>query len=213
MDRAHRLGQTREARPPTHRLPTAYPPTHPEAHPTPTKTARERPAQQTRFNRPRFDHTTCAPRQVTVYRLICGGTVEERIVRRAQQKSAVQQLVMTGSGAPPPSFTLLPLRPQLPHPGACAAAAALRCVAPRPTIAFPEASLPRCSVRSGVPSQPRVTPLLRKTLCRSSWRRTQRTPQRPCPRSQRRRRLQLRLRRGAGRLPPREKRRGEKSRT
>jgi DNA helicase INO80 len=34
--------------------------------------------------------------QVTVYRLICKGTVEEKIVKRANQKNTVQQLVMTG---------------------------------------------------------------------------------------------------------------------
>lgn len=34
--------------------------------------------------------------QVTVYRLICKGTVEEKIVKRASQKNTVQQLVMTG---------------------------------------------------------------------------------------------------------------------
>lgn len=35
-------------------------------------------------------------KQVTVYRLICKGTVEEKIVKRASQKNTVQQLVMTG---------------------------------------------------------------------------------------------------------------------
>lgn len=34
--------------------------------------------------------------QVTVYRLICKETVEEKILHRASQKSTVQQLVMTG---------------------------------------------------------------------------------------------------------------------
>lgn len=34
--------------------------------------------------------------QVTVYRLICKETVEEKILQRASQKSTVQQLVMTG---------------------------------------------------------------------------------------------------------------------
>jgi DNA helicase INO80 len=34
--------------------------------------------------------------QVTVYRLICKWTVEEKIVKRANQKNTVQQLVMTG---------------------------------------------------------------------------------------------------------------------
>ena len=31
-----------------------------------------------------------------MYRLICKGTVEEKIVKRANQKNTVQQLVMTG---------------------------------------------------------------------------------------------------------------------
>lgn len=31
-----------------------------------------------------------------MYRLICKGTVEEKIVKRASQKNTVQQLVMTG---------------------------------------------------------------------------------------------------------------------
>ena len=34
--------------------------------------------------------------QVTVYRLICKETVEEKILLRASQKSTVQNLVMTG---------------------------------------------------------------------------------------------------------------------
>jgi DNA helicase INO80 len=34
-----------------------------------------------------------------VYRLICKGTVEEKIVKRANQKNTVQQLVMTGNNA------------------------------------------------------------------------------------------------------------------
>lgn len=34
--------------------------------------------------------------QVTVYRLICKETVEEKILQRASQKNTVQQLVMTG---------------------------------------------------------------------------------------------------------------------
>lgn len=42
--------------------------------------------------------------QVTVYRMICNGTVEEKIVKRANQKSTVQQLVMTGQQAQPDVF-------------------------------------------------------------------------------------------------------------
>jgi DNA helicase INO80 len=45
-------------------------------------------------------HRLGQTRPVTVYRLICAGTIEERIVRRAQQKQAVQHLVMTGGPLP-----------------------------------------------------------------------------------------------------------------
>ena len=41
-------------------------------------------------------HRLGQTRPVTVYRLVCRGTVEERILKRASQKNAVQQLVMTG---------------------------------------------------------------------------------------------------------------------
>ena len=37
--------------------------------------------------------------QVTMYRLICNDTVEEKILQRASQKNIVQQLVMTGGHA------------------------------------------------------------------------------------------------------------------
>ncbi|CAI5958154.1 unnamed protein product [Closterium sp. NIES-64] len=43
-------------------------------------------------------HRLGQTREVTVYRMICGGTVEEKIVKRANQKNTVQQLVMTGQG-------------------------------------------------------------------------------------------------------------------
>jgi chromatin-remodeling ATPase INO80 len=36
------------------------------------------------------------PLQVTVYRLICKDTIEEKILQRARQKNAVQELVMKG---------------------------------------------------------------------------------------------------------------------
>ena len=39
-------------------------------------------------------HRLGQTRPVTVYRLVCKGTVEERILKRASQKNAVQQLVM-----------------------------------------------------------------------------------------------------------------------
>ena len=43
-------------------------------------------------------HRLGQTRPVTVYRLICKGTVEEKILKRASQKNKVQQLVMTGGG-------------------------------------------------------------------------------------------------------------------
>eukprot|EP00897_Mesotaenium_endlicherianum_P002362 jgi/Mesen1/2153/ME000152S01239 len=43
-------------------------------------------------------HRLGQTREVSVYRLICQGTVEEKIVKRANQKNTVQQLVMTGGG-------------------------------------------------------------------------------------------------------------------
>ncbi|XP_070712442.1 chromatin-remodeling ATPase INO80-like, partial [Pempheris klunzingeri] len=41
-------------------------------------------------------HRLGQTRQVTVYRLICDGTVEERILQRAQQKSMIQQMIISG---------------------------------------------------------------------------------------------------------------------
>ncbi|KAG6552261.1 hypothetical protein Mapa_006111 [Marchantia paleacea] len=41
-------------------------------------------------------HRLGQTKEVTVYRLICKGTVEEKIMKRASQKNTVQQLVMTG---------------------------------------------------------------------------------------------------------------------
>ncbi|KAG1371170.1 chromatin-remodeling ATPase INO80 [Cocos nucifera] len=41
-------------------------------------------------------HRLGQTREVTVYRLICKDTIEEKILQRASQKNAVQQLVMTG---------------------------------------------------------------------------------------------------------------------
>lgn len=41
-------------------------------------------------------HRLGQTRQVTVYRLICHSTVEERILKRAQQKSFVQQMIIAG---------------------------------------------------------------------------------------------------------------------
>ncbi|KAG0597031.1 hypothetical protein M758_UG305700 [Ceratodon purpureus] len=44
-------------------------------------------------------HRLGQTKEVTVYRLICKGTVEEKIMQRANQKNTVQQLVMTGNTA------------------------------------------------------------------------------------------------------------------
>ncbi|CAD7705356.1 unnamed protein product, partial [Ostreobium quekettii] len=41
-------------------------------------------------------HRLGQTRNVTVYRLICRGTIEEKILQRAREKKTVQQLVMTG---------------------------------------------------------------------------------------------------------------------
>lgn len=41
-------------------------------------------------------HRLGQTKEVTVYRLVCRNTVEEKILRRAAQKNTVQQLVMTG---------------------------------------------------------------------------------------------------------------------
>ncbi|GBG59037.1 hypothetical protein CBR_g24383 [Chara braunii] len=41
-------------------------------------------------------HRLGQTKEVRVYRMICTGTVEEKIVKRANQKNTVQQLVMTG---------------------------------------------------------------------------------------------------------------------
>jgi len=41
-------------------------------------------------------HRLGQTKQVTVYRLVCKGTIEERILRRAKQKSTVQSVVMKG---------------------------------------------------------------------------------------------------------------------
>jgi DNA helicase INO80 len=41
-------------------------------------------------------HRLGQTRQVTVYRLICQGTVEEKILLRAKQKDAIQKTVISG---------------------------------------------------------------------------------------------------------------------
>ncbi|GMH38993.1 hypothetical protein BSKO_06891 [Bryopsis sp. KO-2023] len=44
-------------------------------------------------------HRLGQTRDVTVYRLICRGTIEEKILQRAKEKKTVQQLVMTGQAS------------------------------------------------------------------------------------------------------------------
>lgn len=39
--------------------------------------------------------------QVTVYRLICKGTIEERILQRAREKSKIQKIVISGGSFKP----------------------------------------------------------------------------------------------------------------
>nr|CAB3256206.1 helicase SWR1 [Phallusia mammillata] len=41
-------------------------------------------------------HRLGQTKQVTVYRLVCQGTVDERILQRAEEKSAIQQMVISG---------------------------------------------------------------------------------------------------------------------
>merc|ERR1712012_815767 len=41
-------------------------------------------------------HRLGQTRQVTVYRLICKGTIEERILQRAEEKSEIQRMVIQG---------------------------------------------------------------------------------------------------------------------
>ena len=40
-------------------------------------------------------HRLGQTKQVTVYRLICKGTIEERILQRAEEKSEIQRMVRT----------------------------------------------------------------------------------------------------------------------
>ncbi|KAG6399552.1 hypothetical protein SASPL_141033 [Salvia splendens] len=69
MDRAHRLGQTKDV---------------------------SIPLFNECFLKPLLNSSGILPISVTVYRLICKETVEEKILQRASQKNTVQQLVMTG---------------------------------------------------------------------------------------------------------------------
>ena len=41
-------------------------------------------------------HRLGQTKQVTVYRLICRGTIEERILERAREKSEIQRMVIQG---------------------------------------------------------------------------------------------------------------------
>ena len=53
-------------------------------------------------------HRLGQTRPVTVYRLTCRGTIEEKVLKRAAQKNTVQQLVITHSPNPHlnPALTL-----------------------------------------------------------------------------------------------------------
>ncbi|XP_058835212.1 chromatin-remodeling ATPase INO80 isoform X2 [Topomyia yanbarensis] len=46
-------------------------------------------------------HRLGQTKQVTVYRLICKGTIEERILQRAREKSEIQRMVITGANFKP----------------------------------------------------------------------------------------------------------------
>ncbi|MGH0172112.1 UNVERIFIED_CONTAM: hypothetical protein FKN15_062644 [Acipenser sinensis] len=46
-------------------------------------------------------HRLGQTKQVTVYRLICKGTIEERILQRAKEKSEIQQMVISGGNFKP----------------------------------------------------------------------------------------------------------------
>ncbi|KAG5083365.1 hypothetical protein JHK84_053403 [Glycine max] len=83
MDRAHRLGQTKD-------VSSIFPATSPSCYITDASLSLD------------HAHFSCSDIKatpfefVTVYRLICKETVEEKILLRASQKSTVQNLVMTG---------------------------------------------------------------------------------------------------------------------
>uniref|UniRef100_A0A8C4RAL5 Chromatin-remodeling ATPase INO80 n=1 Tax=Eptatretus burgeri TaxID=7764 RepID=A0A8C4RAL5_EPTBU len=46
-------------------------------------------------------HRLGQTKQVTVYRIICKGTIEERILQRAKEKSEIQKMVISGSNFKP----------------------------------------------------------------------------------------------------------------
>ncbi|PNJ16169.1 INO80 isoform 4 [Pongo abelii] len=46
-------------------------------------------------------HRLGQTKQVTVYRLICKGTIEERILQRAKEKSEIQRMVISGGNFKP----------------------------------------------------------------------------------------------------------------
>lgn len=46
-------------------------------------------------------HRLGQTKQVTVYRLICKGTIEERILQRARKKSEIQRMVISGGNFKP----------------------------------------------------------------------------------------------------------------
>jgi DNA helicase INO80 len=49
-------------------------------------------------------HRLGQTRQVTVYRLITAGTIEERILNRAKQKDEIQKVVIAGGDFRPVEF-------------------------------------------------------------------------------------------------------------
>ncbi|XP_065343833.1 chromatin-remodeling ATPase INO80 [Cloeon dipterum] len=49
-------------------------------------------------------HRLGQTKQVTVYRLICKGSIEERIMTRAREKSEIQRMVISGGGVKPDSL-------------------------------------------------------------------------------------------------------------
>merc|ERR1712190_52154 len=49
-------------------------------------------------------HRLGQTRQVTVYRLVCKGTIEERILQRAREKGEIQKMVISGGNYKPDSL-------------------------------------------------------------------------------------------------------------
>ena len=53
-------------------------------------------------------HRVGQTKQVTVYRLVCKGTIEERILERAREKSEIHRLVIQGGSFKGKSADLKP---------------------------------------------------------------------------------------------------------